>query len=43
MPVLYEEVAKRFEEAGWKVERLPLAALEEPDLNCLRKVGWVRK
>lgn len=41
VPVLQKEVAKTFREAGWKVTRLPLAALEEVDLRCLR-VGGAR-
>lgn len=39
VPVLQEEVAEAFREAGWKVTRLPLAALEEVDLRCLRGGG----
>jgi hypothetical protein len=39
VPVLQEEVAQAFSKAGWKVTRLPLAALEEVDLRCLRSGG----
>jgi hypothetical protein len=36
VPVLQKEVAETFREAGWKVTRLPLAALREDDLRCLQ-------
>jgi hypothetical protein len=39
VPVLQEDVAETFREAGWKVTRLPLAALEDVDLQWLRAGG----
>lgn len=36
VPILDEDVAQKFQQSGWKVTRLPLAALGEKDLRCLR-------
>ena len=39
VPVLKEEVAEAFREAGWEVTRLPLAALKKVDVRYLRAGG----
>ena len=36
VPVLQQEVAEVFREAGWEVTRLPPAALKKVDLRYLR-------
>jgi hypothetical protein len=36
VPVLQQEVAETFRKAGWKVTRLPMAALKAVDLRYLR-------
>jgi hypothetical protein len=43
VPVLHEEVARRFEADGWEVEQLPLALLDQRELNCLRKARRLRR
>lgn len=36
VPVLQDDVAETFRRAGWEVNRLPLATLEERNLRCLK-------
>lgn len=36
VPVLQDDVAETFRKAGWEVNRLPLATLDERDMRCLR-------
>jgi hypothetical protein len=36
IPVLQEDVAGTFREHGWEATRLPLAALTDEDVRCLR-------
>ena len=43
VPILFEEVARIYEEQAWKVERLPLSALGERDLRCLRVMRGMRR